>query len=128
MITLYQQLDFSYNWNNKLACSSFTTFRLMNAQKYQVGKKLSVMLQGRHLKDVEIIQIKVLKLEQINPFISYLDSGYSVPEFKQLLKTMYKNKNIDLESASWYLILCREIKPEKTPKKQKVKQPELALS
>lgn len=128
MITLYEQLDFSANWNNKLSCTSFTSFRLHNPRKYAVGKKLSVMFQGKNLKDVEIRSIRTIKLDQVNEFIAQVDTGYSVEEFKKLVRTMYKNKNIDFETADWDLILCREIKPDKVAKQQKAEQVKLALS
>lgn len=128
MITQFEQLNFSYNWNNKLACTSFTTFRLHNPRKYAKGKKLSVMLQGKNLKDVEVLDVRTLKIEKVNEFMAQLDTGYSVDEFKDILFKMYKHKNIDLEKADWDLVLCRELKAAKAPKKQKSEQFALALS
>ena len=118
MITLYEQLSFSYNWNNKLSCNCFTTFRPHNPRKYVVGRKLSVMIQEKNLKDIEIKAIKTMKLSQVNEFIARLDTGYSVDDFCKMVQTMYKNKGIDFETADWDLILCVEIEQ---PKAQKVK-------
>lgn len=125
MITLYEQLSFSYNWNNKLACTSFTTFRLHNPRKYAVGRKLSIMLQGKNLKDVEIMAVKTMKLNQVNEFIARIDTGYGVTKFQEIVQTMYKNKGIDFETANWDLVLCNEIKLSKAEKikVQKVQLP-----
>lgn len=118
MITIHEQLFFSYNWNNKLSCTAFTTFRPHNPRKYVAGKLLSILLQGKHLKDVEVKQVKTLKLPQVNEFIARLDTGYNVEQFTEMVKTMYKNKGIDFENADWDLILCVEVKPDKGVKKK----------
>lgn len=118
MITLHEQLSFSYNWNNKLSCPAFTTFRPHNPRKYVAGKFLSILLQGKHLKDVEVMQVKTLKLPQVNEFIARLDTGYNVQQFTEMVKTMYKNKGIDFENADWDLVLCVEIKADKGAKKK----------
>lgn len=125
MVTLYEQLQFSHNWNNKLTCSAFTTFRLSNVRKYQIGKRLSIMLKGKHLKDVQILDIKTLKLNQVNEFIARIDTGYSLAEFKEIIKKMYKDKNIDFDTAYWDLVLCHEIPATTT--KTKVEQLEMSL-
>ena len=31
-----KSIHFSYNWNNKLGCKSFSTVRLWNQKKYQL--------------------------------------------------------------------------------------------
>lgn len=126
-LTLFEQLNFFYNWNNKLACTSFTTFRLHNPRKFVIGKKLSVMLTGKNLKDVEVRGVKIMKLHQVNEFIAQLDSGYSVEEFLKIIRDMYKNKNIDLDAADWNLVLCRELKADVAPKKPKVEKSQLSL-
>lgn len=118
MITIHEQLSFSYNWNNKLSCTAFTTFRPHNPRKYVAGKLLSVLLQGKYLKDVEVKQVKTMKLHQVNEFIARLDTTYGVEEFKNMVKTMYKNKGIDFENGDWDLVLCVEIKPDKAVKKK----------
>lgn len=110
MITEFEQLAFAENWNNKLSCNSFTSFRLHNERKYFVGKKLSIMLKGKHLKDVIVIAVKTMKLVQVNEFIAQIDAGYSADEFVKVVEKMYKNKNVDVHSANWDLILCRDIK------------------
>jgi hypothetical protein len=83
-----QTLDFTYNWNKKLDCDCFTTFRLHNPKKHKIGVLLLVSLKGEPLKEVMIKDIKTMKLSKVNEFIAYLDTGYSVEEFQKLVKTM----------------------------------------
>jgi hypothetical protein len=103
----YERLSFSYNWNKKLHCDCFTTIRLFNPNKYSIGKKFRLFLRDIHLKDVEIIEIKVLKLDQINIFISSLDTGYEPETTKQIIKKMYAKCN--WETQQIYLILLKTI-------------------
>lgn len=98
------RLEFTHNWNNKLQCKSFTTIRLWNERKYVEGKELPVYLHGFDRGFARIISVKKIKIEQINEHIARLDTGYSARECKELIRTMYKNKNIDWEKQ--YLAYC----------------------
>lgn len=102
-------LDFMYNWNNKLDCTYFTTLRL-ESNKYQVGSIFKVNLKTVYKKSVEVVEIKKIKLEQINDFIAALDTGYSRTKCIELIQTMYKNKGIKWDTQIMYLILCKTIK------------------
>ena len=105
---------FSTNWNKKLNCDYFTTLRLKNPEKYKVGARHKIKLQERGvLRDygiAEIIDVKNIRLHQLNTFICGLDTGYSVDETKQLLHTMYKNIVEDVNKADFNLVLYRKEK------------------
>ena len=73
MITEFEQVNFMKNWNNKLSCDSFTTFRLHNPRKYAIGRCLSIMLNRRRLKDANVVKIKTMKLNQVNEFVARLE-------------------------------------------------------
>jgi len=103
-------LDFVYNWNNKLDCVAFTTLRLRNDSKYQLGLKKAVMLKGESKGDIYIEDIKHLKLDNINEFVARLDTGYCREKCVEIIKTMYKNKNINWETQQLSLILCVKTK------------------
>lgn len=102
-----EKLTFSYNWNNKLRNNAFTTVRLSNEKRYFVGNKLQIFINGSYVGDAEIIAVKQFLLHQINPYISYLDAGYSVEEFIKLVCTMYKYK--DMATQPLQLILLKYI-------------------
>jgi len=105
---MYEKIDFSQNWNNKLNCKCFTTLRL-KSEKYKIGNVYEITLKGGTMFFAKIIAIKTLKIHQINDFIAAIDTGYSVEEMKRLIKTMYKNKVKDIDNQDFYLILLQRI-------------------
>lgn len=87
-----ETIDFSYNWNNKLAGRFFTTLRLNNP-KYQIGKTFQVRLKGNDLCLAQVVDFKILMLKDINSYIAGLDTGYTVPVCKDVIRKMYPTKN-----------------------------------
>lgn len=83
------ELDFSYNWNNKLDYLAFTTLRRHNPGKYSTGKILTVSLKKDFKCTAEIVGIRTIPLEKINDFIAYLDTGYSLVECNAIIRKMY---------------------------------------
>lgn len=88
-----QILEFSSCWNLKLNCMCYTTIRLTD--KYKVGEEIEVHLNKQHIHNAIVLDKKKLKIEQINEFIARLDTGYSAKECQDLLRTMYKNYNVN---------------------------------
>ena len=101
-------ISFSYNWNNKLDCKSFTTLRLSN--KHKIGDTIIINLKNKKLFNAKIIDKNELYLENINEFIAHIDTGYSRSECQNLIKKMYKNKNINWETQIIYLYLIERVK------------------
>lgn len=101
-----KDLIFSYNWNNKLDCKCFTTIRL--SDKYQIGDEYKIVLK-KGVNDVEckglavIIDIKYFYLDQLNNFISHLDTGYSVQECKKIIVRMYADADWTKQKLSLIL-------------------------
>jgi uncharacterized protein YqfB (UPF0267 family) len=93
-----ETLEFSYNWNNKLANKAFTTLRLHNERKYETGKVFEIKLKNSILGTAELRDKRTIRLDQLNSFITFLDTGYGVDKTKDLIRTMYKNKNINWET------------------------------
>ena len=107
-------IRFSYNWNNKLNCKSFTTLRRYNPKKYAVGMIHQVMLKTRDgwvtdYNNAVIVDTRGLSLGQIsgNEFICRLDTGYSAEETVKMLMKMYKGINLE---TMFSLVLYRYIK------------------
>jgi hypothetical protein len=96
-------IKFNCNWNGKLNNQAFTTLRL-RSKKYVIGTKFIIDLLGEIKGVAELKNIHILKLEHLNDFITYLDTGYDVEKTKELLQTIYKDKNIDWKTQ--YLCLC----------------------
>ncbi|MDR2439928.1 MAG: hypothetical protein LBE12_11230 [Planctomycetaceae bacterium] len=91
-------LSFSNNWNNKLNNKAFTSLRLHNDTKFEVGKLFRIILKGRSLGTAELREKRMIRIDQLNPFITFLDTGYGVDYTTHLIKTMYQNKNINWET------------------------------
>jgi hypothetical protein len=101
------KLDFSYNWNNKLRCRTFTTIRLKNGKKYYPGACFEVCLQGYPKGKAKVVDVKTMKLKDISNWIAYLDTGYTALETMDIIKKMYKNKpyiNWDTQELSYVLL------------------------
>jgi hypothetical protein len=94
-----EKIEFSYNWNGKLKNKAFTTIRLHNNKKYRAGKTYQIILKGDIIGTAILKEKRGLKLDQLNEFISYLDTGYNKREVITILSRMYKN--IDLSRATF---------------------------
>lgn len=101
-----ETLDFETNWNGgKLNMDCFTTFRLHNPKKYVVGNSLIISLKGTPIKEVIIMQIKKVKLSEVNEFMAHIDTGYNREEFTKIVKKMYKNiENIENQDFDFMLL------------------------
>ncbi len=104
-----ETIKFNTNWNNKLSCHSFTTFRIHNPKKFIKGNKYRIELkagkQTTHIADAMIIDIKIMNLTSVNNFIAHIDTGYDMIAFQKLVRTMYKNMVKDFDTQQWDFIL-----------------------
>jgi hypothetical protein len=91
-------LVFSCNWNNKLECHAFTTFRLHSDSKFQIGKIFDIQLKSTHMGNAILRSKKVLILPRLNNFMALLDTGYDAVKMTEIVKNMYKNKNINFQT------------------------------
>lgn len=111
-----QNLDFSYNWNNKLSGKCFTTIRLHNPLKYCVGNVLNVTLKLQPRGRVKILRVTTFTIDKINDYIACLDTGYPAEECKKMLKEMYKNKGVNWNTQLLDFCLLQYIDQGKEPR------------
>ena len=97
-----ENINFSHNWNRKLKNKVFTTIRLLNNSKYIIGNKYHISLKYYPVGIAEIVDIKYIKISEIDNFSAMLDTGYSAFATRELIKQMYKNKKINWENQ----LLC----------------------
>ncbi len=83
------EIKFTHNWNNKLACTFFTTIRLRNDPKYRMGHTYEIFLSGKRLFNAAIVDIRHFKLDKLNDFIAGLDTGYNAQECEKIIRRMY---------------------------------------
>lgn len=113
MPDMLDNLDFGENWNHKLDCDCYTTFRI-NSAKYTPGKKLNVRLKKQDHHIAQIINVKPMYLAEAcnSQLLTYLDTGYSPTEFRKIVENMYKNMVKDVNSTLFVLVLLKKIKPQ----------------
>jgi hypothetical protein len=85
-----QEIKFSYNWNNKLKCSCFTTIRVHHPAKYSIGKQYVIKYKEENLGVATIVDIKTFPMSKLNNFMCYIDTGYSPEETKNMLCKMHQ--------------------------------------
>lgn len=88
-----EKLKFSTNWNGKLWTDFFTTLRLFNEKKYFVGGKFEIWQGQSYLHKAIVVEVRKIKMSQLNDWICYLDTGYGLAETQNILKKMYKENN-----------------------------------
>lgn len=98
-------IPFSYNWNNKLDCKAFTTIRIYNPGTHIPGMVVDVQLKGVSKGIAKIISVKPFYLHNLNEYMSYLDTGYAVPELKNIIEKMYPKIYFTTKKMVFILIL-----------------------
>jgi hypothetical protein len=104
--TIYD-LNFSYNWNNKLFNKAFTSIRLYNPTKYVINNLFKVNLKGNYLFTAKLLEVKIIYPKNITNWLAYLDIGYNAEEVINILSKIYKNNNDILNTKFHYLLFIR---------------------
>lgn len=108
-------VKFSYNWNKKLDCHAFTTIRLYNPLKHYKGQSVRLLLKDEVLGEGMIHEMVVFYLNALNPFMSYIDTGYSLEETVGIIKKMYPK----VDFTQTRLVMMLIVKDKKEPVKEK---------
>lgn len=83
-------LEFTYNWNNKLDCKYFHTLRLSG--RWEVGQTCEVFLQKQMIGTAKLMsKVRYENFNAIPDHICYLDTGYDKSNTIRILRQMYKN-------------------------------------
>lgn len=86
---------FSLNWNGKLNCTYFTTVRLLNPKKYEVGSIHEIWLEPKGQPKIQVGKAQVIvhqhrTTETLTDTECYLDAGYDRANLNRMLWNMYK--------------------------------------
>lgn len=84
-----EELDFTQNWNGKLFLEHFSTCRLHNTDKYQVGKLLKITMRGVVLGNAEVVAVRTAKVAKFTDVLAYIDTGRHLAYMLTILKNMY---------------------------------------
>lgn len=101
---MQEEIKFSYNWNNKLHCTYFTTLRLRNDRKYQKGRDYRITLKGATIGEATIQEIRHLKLHQLNDYITGIDMGYDSSTGVEIIKKMYATAKWETQELTFILL------------------------
>lgn len=122
MTYLNEPLIFTTNWNHKLWCDVFSTFR-HNSHKYDVGKLKSIIHRrsdGDHyVTDAEIIYNEPCRLDDLNPLFTYLDMGKPVEYYKEVIRKMYSPEKYDYSKPIFCKLLLKCLDIEMLHEKRK---------
>lgn len=95
-------IDFSYNWNGKLNCNSFTTIRLANPNKYQIGLDYLVKLNTSERPQQIELQSQYSNVAYIGSETSYFPiycHSYLIDNGDYVLSIKIKQVGRDLETS-----------------------------
>ena len=118
----YPIIKFSYNWNNKLECKSFSTVRISNENKYRLLAIYQIVMtnkKGEIIKDFGLARLQSITsflLDNVSPAMAFLDSNLSKIDFIGLVSTMYKNKNINFKTKPLYFLVLQYLTPTEIEK------------
>lgn len=104
-----EKLEFSTNWNNKLECKCFTTIRIYKQTKHFRGNQFEVFLQRKFKTKANVLGTIITKLDQLNDYVCYLDTGYNKEETTAIFRKMYPH--IDFKTQKICILLLQKIEP-----------------
>lgn len=125
-------LEFSYNWNRKLDCKSFSTVRIENPSKFILLDEYQIILKTKGNgpdinKGIARLQhISHFFLDKVSPAVSFLDANLNVFEFQKLVLQMYKNHNVNFKAQRLSFLVFQYI-PISQPEKEKAKELEFEM-
>lgn len=103
----FTDIAFSQNWNRKLFADHFTTIRLPNPKKYEVGKVYRIILKGELAIHAEIIAVKYIFLHELDDFTAFQDTGRNRNETQDILRKLYPD--YDFERNKIAVVLLRNL-------------------
>lgn len=118
------KLIFSYNWNNKLDGKRYTTLRLHNP-KYKTGEIFEIFLGKRFKHKARIVEVRCMHLSELTEMQASLDTGYSRQETLKIIRTMYKNKSLNVDKEVFVLVLFEVLKEHELQEQKKLEMGKL---
>lgn len=92
---------FSRNWNNKLDCNYFTTIRLYNPKKYEVGSVHEIWLNDVQIGRAQVVDQQMRTPQTLTETEAMLDAAMLKAELLKMLCRMYKRPEGAMLSLSF---------------------------
>jgi hypothetical protein len=90
---IYERIEFSKNWNNKLLCDVFSTIR-PSYKKYNVDDVFDVRIGEKFFCYAKVLKTEIRTLKDIISSGAHLvDTGLDGRDFLNLMSTMYSKKS-----------------------------------
>src|ERR1017187_8994510 len=90
---MIQDLRFTSQWNNKLICQCFSTFRLWDENKYKIGSRFNIWINDHKCTDpAELVDATPIMLKDVTPAMAMLDTGHPLEYFQSIMQRMYKTR------------------------------------
>ncbi len=99
------EINFSYNWNRKLCCQCLTTLRLSG--KHNLDDVVMITLKDKERGLAVVVDKQEISLNMITDSLAYIDTGYNADQTKDILKKMYKNKNVNWDTQVIYFYVLK---------------------
>lgn len=74
---------------------------------YQIGKRYAIYYNDEMEGIAELIDIKKTKLDKLNNWVTLLDEGLDVTNYRAMMKKRYKDKNVDWDDNILWLMLFK---------------------
>jgi hypothetical protein len=108
-------ISFSYNWNNKLFCNCFTSFRIYDEREHIPGKYFDVNLYFKTKLQTpfvaELVCVDLTDLLHCPRNFAFIDTGYNIFEFNKMIHKMYKNKLQYIELQTFAILTFKRVIP-----------------
>jgi len=98
-----KQIKFTQHWNNKLDCKMFTTIRKKDFP-LNTNDICEIILNGKKIKDVQVVQAHVLPFRDLNWACLALDTGYIAGALK-----IFQNFGINTDVDDVKLLILKTI-------------------
>lgn len=72
-----------------------------------VGDMRMIRLNDTEIKLVQIVKIKEVLLDQLEPHITLTDAGLYPPEFKEMMARMYKSKVTSVDTVPFVIVTLK---------------------
>jgi hypothetical protein len=110
-----QTITFNQHWNGSYEHSKynnnyFTTLRLHNPNKYKLNEVYNINDRHKTIKQACIIKLVQKTAVALSDMFFYLDTGYSKEKSLQIIKTMYRFSNEEMQTKIFDVILLETIK------------------
>lgn len=107
-------IHFSQNWNNKLDCDIFTTIRIYDPSKHYIGAEYTITwAHGKEILSLDnrvCIHMHTFQLASLTNGLSLIDTGYNAKDTVELIRKMYKNKNLDVDKIKFCALYLKRKK------------------